>query len=86
MIKLKDGTEWPDNDYHAQRAKELGCTRSEAKSWLMIQNYSEGTRPLNQVNWKQGKLSISQCHQAMVDLARENGYVATVKLEVRDIG
>ncbi len=83
MIKLNDNTEWPDSDYHAQRAKELGCTRAQAKSWLMIQNYSEGTRPLNQVNWK---LSISQCHQAMIDLARENGYVATVKLEVRDIG
>lgn len=35
---------------------------------------------------KPGKLSLDECFQAMLDLARENGYVATVKLEVRDIG
>ncbi len=51
MIKLVDGTEWSDQDYHAQKAFELGCTRAQAKSWLLIQNYSRGTRPLNALIW-----------------------------------
>jgi len=39
MIKLKDGTEWPEEDYHAQQALKYGWTRWEAKSYLLIQNY-----------------------------------------------
>ncbi len=35
---------------------------------------------------KTNKLSLDECFQAILDLARENGYVATVKLEVRNQG
>lgn len=44
MITLNDGTQWPDGDYHAQKAKELGCTRFQAKSWLLIWNYSQPSK------------------------------------------
>ncbi len=55
MIKLVDGTEWSDQDYHAQKAFELGCTRAEAKSWLLIQNYSQFIPRLNDLKWSSKK-------------------------------
>jgi hypothetical protein len=42
MIRLIDGTEWPNKDYHAKMAFQFGCTRSEAKHWLLMHNYSRG--------------------------------------------
>jgi hypothetical protein len=55
MIKLIDGTEWPDGDYHAQKALEMGCTRAQAKSRLLMWNYSEGPVKLSDLLWDSEK-------------------------------
>lgn len=44
MITLKDGSQWPDEDHHAQNAKGMGCTRAEAKSRLFIWVYAKPTK------------------------------------------
>jgi len=40
MIRLIDGTEWNDDDKHAQYAQRHGCTRAQAKNYLLLKNYS----------------------------------------------
>lgn len=40
MIRLIDGTEWNDDDYYAQVAQRRGWTRSRAKNYCLLSNYS----------------------------------------------
>lgn len=50
MIKLIDDTEWPDGDYYAQKALDLGCTRMQAKS-LWPLNYGVSSERLMELYW-----------------------------------
>lgn len=45
MIRLADGTEWNDDDYHAQLAQRHGCTRAQAKNYNVLRNYMGAFTP-----------------------------------------
>lgn len=81
MIKLIDNTEWPDDDYHAQKAFEMGCTRAHAKSRLLLWNYYGGAVPLqvNQDVAKSGRTSA--CRPNLQEIPGSPSHAASQALE-----